>query len=129
MVYLSVSKKSQKPLKWVGSSLKDLRKFPEEVKDDMGHALLIVQRGEKPRLAKPLKGYKGAGILEIVENYDKDTYRAVYTVNFNKAIYVLHCFQKKSKKGIKTPAKDIKLITQRLKDAEENYLKDFGEDG
>lgn len=107
-----------KPVVWVGSSLKDLRAFPAEVKDAMGFALYVAQRGGKAENAKPLTGYGGAGVLEIVEDFRSDTYRAVYTVKFERAIYVLHAFQKKSKRGSKTPQRDINLIKQRLQQAE-----------
>ena len=112
-----------KRLDFIGSSREDLRDFPEEVKQDIGYALFEVQKGGKPASAKPLKGFGGAGVLEIIENFDGDTYRAVYTVKFQKVVYVLHCFQKKSKHGIKTPQKEIDLIKQRLKTAEEDYNK------
>jgi phage-related protein len=108
-----------KPLIWVGSSLKDLRAFPEAVKDEMGHALFEAQCGLKPLSAKPLKGFGGASVLEIVSDYQTDTYRAVYTVKFGERIYVLHAFQKKSKKGIATPQAEIELIKARLKLAAE----------
>ena len=110
-----------KRLDFVGSSLDDLRGFPDEVKQEVGHALHEVQMGIKPMEAKPLKGFGGAGVLEIIENFVGDTYRAVYTVKFAKVIYVLHCFQKKSKSGVKTPQHEIDLIKQRLKEAEEDY--------
>ena len=110
-----------KKLDFVGSSRDDLKGFPDEVKLDIGYALFEVQRGLKPADAKPLKGFGGAGVLEIIENFVGDTYRAVYTVKFAKVVYVLHCFQKKSKKGIATPKHEIDLIKQRLKTAEEDY--------
>jgi phage-related protein len=109
-----------KPLYWVGSSLKDLRDSPEEVKDGIGYALELVQRGEKPANAKPLKGFGGASVLEIVEDFDGDSWRAIYTVAIANAVYVLHVFQKKSKKGIATPKKEIDLIRRRLRDAQEH---------
>ena len=108
-----------KPLIWVGSSLKDLRAFPEAVKDEMGYALFEAQCGLKPLSAKPLKGFGGASVLEIVSDYQTDTYRAVYTVKFGERVYVLHAFQKKAKKGIATPQAEIELIKGRLKQAEE----------
>lgn len=117
-----------KPLEWIGSSLKDVREFPEDVKYVVGHALREAQQGKKPAAAKPLKGYKGAGVLEIVDDYDSDTYRAVYTVKFKKAVYVLHCFQKKSKKGIETPKQDLVTIDNRLKVALEHYEANYGKD-
>ncbi len=112
----------RKPLNFVGSSRNDLRKFPEDVKLDIGYALHEAQMGLKPAAAKPMKGFGGAGVLEIIEDHSGDTYRAVYTVRFQDVVYVLHCFQKKSKHGIKTPQGDIELIKRRLKTAEEDYL-------
>ena len=108
-----------KPLVWIGSSLKDLRDFPDDVKDEMGFALYEAQRGLKPTAAKPLKGFGGAGVLEIVSDYQTDTYRAVYTVRLEERVYVLHAFQKKSKKGIATPKSDLELIKRRLRQSEE----------
>lgn len=110
-----------KSVEWVGSSLDDLRKFPEEVQQIMGFALYRAQLGKKHPNAKPLKGFKGSGVLEIVENFDGDTYRAVYTVKFAERVYVLHTFQKKSKRGIATPKQDIDLIEARLKRARAHY--------
>jgi phage-related protein len=110
-----------KPLTWVGSSKRDYIRFPDQVQDDMGYALFVAQMGERPRNAKPLKGFKGAGVLEIVEDYDGDTFRAVYTVRFAQRLYVLHAFQKKSKRGIETPKREIRLVEQRLRAAEEDY--------
>ena len=110
-----------KRLDFIGASRDDLKAFPDEVRQQIGYALFKVQLGGKPVEAKPLKGFGGAGVLEIIENYFSDTYRAVYTVKFAKAVYVLHCFQKKSKHGIETPKYEIDLIKQRLKEAEECY--------
>ena len=110
---------------FIGSSRRDIREFPEEVKNDIGYALHEVEKGGKPESAKPLKGFGGAGVLEIIENFHGDTYRAVYTVKFPKVVYVLHCFQKKSKHGIKTSQHDIDLIKQRLKIAEEDYETNY----
>ena len=110
-----------KPLYWMGSTLKDLRGSPEAVKDGIGYALELVQKGEKPGNAKPLKGFKGAGVLEIVEHHLGDTYRAVYTVRFAKAVYVLHAFKKKSTRGIATPRHEMDLIYSRLKWATADY--------
>lgn len=107
-----------KPLNWVGDSLKQLKGMPEDVREVFGFALFLAQNGEKHRFAKPLKGFSGAGVLEIVENFDGNTYRAVYTVKFVEAIYVLHVFQKKSKKDIATPKHDIKLIESRLREVQ-----------
>jgi phage-related protein len=110
-----------KPLLWVGSSLKDLRAFPEEVKDEIGFALYQAQMGLTPRSAKPLKGFTGASVLEIVDDFQTDTYRAVYTVQFADAVYVLHAFQKKSKRGVETPKGEIELVKARLKLAKEHH--------
>jgi phage-related protein len=114
-----------KPLIWVGTSKKDLLGFPDSVKQIMGYAIYLAQKGDKHQDSKPLKGFGGAKTLEVVESYKSDTYRAVYTVKFEGVVYVLHCFQKKSKKGIATPKPDIDLIQRRLKDAENlhNYRK------
>jgi phage-related protein len=106
---------------WVGSSLKDLRSFPAKVKDVIGFALYQAQVGRKAPSAKPLAGFGGASVIEIVEDYQSDTYRAVYTVKFAGMVYVLHAFQKKSKKGIATPKPDMELIRKRLNVATENY--------
>jgi len=105
----------QKELVWVGSSRKDLQSFPKEVRSLFGVALFWAQKGSKHSQAKPLKGFKGGGVVEIVEDFDKDTYRCVYSVKFGNKIYVLHAFQKKSKKGIETPKPDIELIKERIK--------------
>jgi phage-related protein len=109
---------NRKDLKWIGSSLEDLRQFPEDVKDKIGFALHIGQTGGKHHKTKPLKGFRGAGVLEIVDDFDGDTYRAIYTVRFEEAVYVLHVFQKKSKSGITTPPKEIEVIQVRLKAAQ-----------
>lgn len=106
-----------KPLRWIGPSKDELIEFPDPVKKEMGHALHLAQTGDKADNAKPLHGFGGAGVLEIVENYASDTYRAVYTVKLAGTVYVLHCFQKKSKKGIETPKQTINLIKQRLRTA------------
>lgn len=113
-----------KPLFWIGNSLKNLREFPEPVKGQMGFALYQAQVGSKHISAKPLKGF-GAGIIEIVEDFDGDTYRAVYTVKFKGVVYVIHAFQKKSKKGIKTPQQELELIKQRIKIAQQHYNEWF----
>lgn len=115
-----------KPVSWIGSSYKDFRAFPDPVQDAMGYALYQAQIGEKHGSAKPLKGFGGAGVLEIVADHVGNTFRAVYTVKFATAIYVLHAFQKKSKSGIKTPTEDLKLIQQRLKAAEADYKVQLG---
>jgi phage-related protein len=110
-----------KPIHWVGRSKDDLLRLPPEVVRQIGYALWFAQMGDKHPSAKPLKGFKGAGILEIVEDYASGTYRAVYTVRFAKAIYVLHVFQKKNKIGIKTPKHEIDLIEARLSLARADY--------
>lgn len=92
--------------------------LPEAVRDTFGYALHLAQEGKKHDQAKPLKGFGGAGVLEVVEDFKGDTYRAVYTVKFGNAVYVLHCFQKKSTHGIETPKPDMDLIRERLKAAE-----------
>jgi phage-related protein len=107
-----------KPLIWVGSSRKDLRDFPEPVQDQVGYALYIAQCGGKHRDAKPLHGFSGAGVVEVVTDYRGDTFRAIYTLRLAEAIYVLHVFQKKSKTGIETPHRETDLIQQRLREAE-----------
>ena len=114
----------EKPLIWVGSSKKDLMTFPVEVQADLG-ALGTAQFGGKHPDAKPWKG-EGPGVMEVVEDHRGDTFRAVYTVRFAEAVFVLHTFQKKSKSGIKTPKADQDLIASRLKDAERIHREIFG---
>jgi len=109
---------SNRPVIWVGSSRGDLRGLPSEVRRDIGHALFAAQQGDTDPAAKPLKGFGGGSVLEIVANQEGGTWRAVYTVRFREAIYVLHAFQKKSKRGIATPKKDLDLIHHRLAEAE-----------
>ena len=104
---------------WVGSALEDFQRFPEIVRDSMAAALSLVQDGEKPKHAKPLRGFSGASVLEIVKRDPSGTYRCVYTVKLQTAIYVLHAFQKKSHQGIATPQQDIEMIKRRLKWARE----------
>ena len=108
--------KSEKSVTWMGSALKDLRSFPDEVKQVFGVAIYFAQRGGKHPQAKPMKGYKGGGVLEIVEDYDRNTYRCIYTVRFSNKIYILHAFQKKSQKGIATPQPDLDVINRRLQE-------------
>lgn len=115
----------EKPLDWVGSSKKDFMAFPEPVKDEMGNALGLAQFGGKHPTAKPWKG-RGPGVFEIVEDHDRDTYRAVYTVRFKEVVYVLHAFQKKSPTGIKTAQVDIDLVERRLKIAQQDYEARYG---
>ena len=112
-----MSEYEKRELKFVGSALKDLRQFPEKIKRQVGFDLDMVQGGETPTTAKNLKGL--ASVMELVERYDKDTYRAVYVTNIGGVVYVLHCFKKKSKQGIKTPKEDINLIRQRLRQVQE----------
>ena len=108
----------EKPLEWIGSSHKDLMAMPEDVRRFFGFALSLAQAGDKHEAAKVLKGFGGAGVLEVVEDDTGGTYRAVYTVKFARAVFVLHCFQKKSRRGIATPKTDMDLIRDRLKVAE-----------
>lgn len=110
---------SLKPLYWVGSSKRDLRYLPEPVRDLFGYALYLAQTGRKHAQAKPLRGFGSAGVLEVVEDWDRNTYRAVYTVRFEGAVFVLHMFQKKSTRGASTPKTDIDLIRERLKVADQ----------
>ena len=114
-----------RPVVWVGSSLAEVRNFPEEVRDEVGFALYQAQQGGKHVSAKPLKGFKGAGVLEIVESHDGNAYRTVYTVRFRLAVYVLHAFQKKSKKGITTPRAELDLVEKRLRKAGEHYEENY----
>lgn len=111
---------AETPVQWVGSAKADLLEFPADVIDDIGYALGVAQLGGKHPDAKPWKG-EGAGVLEIVEKYDGNAYRAVYTVRYAGAIYVLHAFQKKSPAGIKTDKRDVDLVTDRLKKAQADY--------
>jgi len=109
---------NRKPIAWIGSSKNDLIGLPTEVCKFFGHALDFAQRGDKHDAAKVLKGFGGAGVLELIENDQDGTYRAVYTVKFVEAVFVLHCFSKKSKRGIETPKEDMDIIRARLKVAE-----------
>ena len=106
-----------KLLRWIASSYDDLCALPNAARRQIGYALYFAQKGSKHPSAKPLKGFQGAGVLEVVEDHDGDTYRAAYTVRFAQAVYVLHVFQKKSKTGIATPRHDIELIKARLRAA------------
>lgn len=106
---------------WVGSSKRDLRSLPEVVRDEIGFALYEAQKGGKSAKAKPFKGFKGASVLEVVERRMGEAYRALYTVEFEKVIAVLHIFHKKSKEGIKTPKQEVDLIKSRYKVAEKEY--------
>lgn len=110
-----------KPVLWVGSSRRDLQAMPRQVRGDIGQALYTAQQGLTDPSAKPLKGFGGTRVMEIVERYQTDAYRAVYTAHFETAIYVLHVFQKKSKTGIATPKQDIDLIKKRFAEAQRDY--------
>jgi phage-related protein len=112
-------------LLWVASSKRDYGEFPAQVQENFGFELFLVQTGQHPPSAKPLKGL-GSGVVELIEDFDGDTFRAVYTVAFKKAIYVLHAFKKKSKRGIKTPQKDIELIKRRVSAAAADYADRHG---
>ena len=115
----------EKPLLWVGSSREDLLRFPEAVKDNIGAALSLAQFGGKHPAAKPWKG-EGPGVFEVVDDFMGNTYRAVYTVRFAEASYVLHAFQKKSPKGIKTAQRDVELVAARLQLARQHYKDHYG---
>jgi phage-related protein len=110
-----------KPVVFISECDKDLRRFPTAVRREIGYAIDKVQRGGKPEKAKVMHGFGGASVLEIRDDYRSDTYRAVYTVRFAGRVYVLHCFQKKSKSGIKTSKQDLDLIKQRLRDAQDQH--------
>ena len=112
------NRKDLKELLWIGSSKRDLLQMPEGVQSDVGYALYLAQLGGKHASAKALKGFGSAGVLEVVEDFDGEAYRAIYTVRFVHAVYVLHCFQKKSTHGIATPKPDMELIQKRLRAAE-----------
>ncbi len=115
-----------KPVVWIGSSLRDLRAMPDQVRRDIGQALYTAQQGATDPAAKPLKGFGGARVMEIVERDPTGAYRAVYTVQFAEAVYVLHVFQKKSKRGIATPKQEIDLIRRRLAEAEREHRERQG---
>ena len=110
-----------KPVIWVGSSRKDLRGFPESVQDHMGYALYVAQCGGKRRDTKTLKGFGGAGVMEVIKDFHGGTFRTVYTLRYAGALYVLHAFHKKSKTGRETPRRDIELIKRRLREAEQMH--------
>jgi phage-related protein len=114
----------EKPLHWVGSSKREFLSFPAAVKEDMGNASSSHSSATAPT-AKPWKGL-GPGVLEIVESHHGNAYRAVYTVRFEKAVYVLHAFQKKSPSGIRTAKRDVDLVAERLKTAERDYEEHHG---
>lgn len=122
-----MDRRELRPLEWVGSSREDVQDFPAEVQDHVGFALYQAQAGLKHHDAKPLKGSgSGSGVLEVVSRHDGDTFRAVYTVRFKGAVYVLHAFQKKAKRVVATPKQEIDLIARRLKAAEQHYKDIYG---
>lgn len=123
-MHISNMQNNEKPIEWIGSSHKDLMALPADVRRLFGFALSLAQVGDKHDAAKVLKGFGGAGVLEVVEDDVGGTYRAVYTVKFAEAVFVLHCFQKKSKRGIATPKEDMDIIHARLKIAEA-YAKEL----
>ncbi|HEY0439902.1 MAG TPA: type II toxin-antitoxin system RelE/ParE family toxin [Xanthobacteraceae bacterium] len=118
----------ERSLDWVGSSKRDLLAFPQAVRREMGNALGVAQFGGRHPKAKPWKG-EGPGVFEVVADHTGDTFRAVYTVRFREAVYVLHCFQKKSTRGIRTARTDIDLIARRLRVAQQDHEARYGEDG
>jgi phage-related protein len=117
-----------KSLRWIGSSLDDLRHLPGPVQSEFGYALYFAQIGDKHPKAKPLRGFAGASVLEVVDDHDGDTFRAVYTIWFQEAVYVLHVFQKKSKRGIATPVQELALIRRRLALAEARHRQELQSD-
>ena len=122
-----MSEATLRPVEWVGSSKADLKRFPEPVRDRMGFAIYQAQTGLQHRDAKRLKGF-GAGVLEVVARHDGDSFRAVYTVRFETAIYVLHAFQKKARRGVATPQRELDLVRRRLHAAEAHYRTAYGEE-
>lgn len=114
-----------KPLHWVGSAKKDLLQFPDVVIDSLGYALGVVQAGGMPPAAKPWKG-EGPGVFELIADWHGDTWRAVSVARFEKAVYVLHCFQKKSPSGVRTARRDVELVHERLKAAHADYEVRYG---
>ena len=126
---MKLAHRASKPCIFIGTSREDLKRFPASVRGEIGHALREAQLGGEAISAKALKGFGGRGVLEIIEDFDGDTYRAIYTVRFAGVIYVLHAFQKKSKRGIATPKQHIALVTRRLRVAQEDYGTRFGDQG
>ncbi len=114
-----------KQVQWVGSSKADLKRFPDAVQDRFGFAIYQAQAGLRHRDAKPLTGF-GSGVPEVVARHDGDAYRAVYTVRFDSAVYVPHAFQKKARRGIATPKKELDLVRRRLREAERHHLEEHG---
>jgi phage-related protein len=123
---MKTTPRHERPLHWVSSAKRDLLMFPENVIDDVGYSLGVVQLGGHPPAAKPWKG-EGPGVFELVESFQGEAYRVAYTVRFAKAVYVLHCFQKKSPSGIRTAKSDVDLIHERLKVAREDYEVRYGD--
>ena len=121
MPFLACVNDTRKSLIWIGSTRRDLRKFPEDVRRVFGFTLHLAQKGDKHLDAKPLRGFCGAGVLEVVEDFDGSTYRAVYTVKFAGVVYALHAFQKKAIRGIAIPKQEIELVRKRLRSAEDDY--------
>ena len=121
-MYTGIAERDEpKPLRWIGSSREDLKTFPAEVRRELGYALYAAQMGETDPAAKPMKGFGGARVIEIVAPFRGNTWRAVYTVRFRSTIYVLHTFQKKSKSGVATPKNEIRLVQRRLADAARDF--------
>ncbi len=118
---MKIERPELKPCVFIGSSRRDLKRFPAKVQNRVGYALNQVQQGDEPIAAKALKGFGGRAVLEILDDFEGDTYRAVYTVRFAGTAYVLHAFQKKAKKGVATPKHEIELIKSRLREAEMHY--------
>ena len=110
---------------FIGSAQKDLRRIPDVPRQRFGYALYQAQQGISAKRAKPLQGFGGSSVVELVEDFDGDTYRTVYTTRFAEVLYVLHCFQKKSKKGRKTSKQEIDLVKRRLRDAKSHYTEHF----
>jgi phage-related protein len=120
---MSANLRPLKPLGWISSSYRDLLALPKSVVREFGYALYRAQRGEMPMHAKALKGFGGGSVVEVVEDWDGNTYRAVYTVRYREVVYVLHVFAKKSKSGKATPKTDLDLIKRRVKLAEQEYQR------
>jgi phage-related protein len=120
-MYTDIVEPGPKPVIWLGSSRQDLRSFPRQVRIHMGEALYAAQMGETDPAAKALKGFGASRVMEIVDRHDTNAYRGIYTAQFAGVIYVLHAFQKKSKRGIATPHREMDLIRRRLADAQRLY--------
>jgi phage-related protein len=126
-LYTAVDGAVPKPVRWIASARSDLKRFPAEVRADVGYALWLAQLGQQAPQVKPLKGITvGGGVLEVVEDHDGNAFRVVYTVRFRGTLYVLHAFQKKSQRGAGTPKHDIALIRERYKAAEAHYRRHGG---